>query len=58
MTNYYAVVGATHTNMYTCCYKFVVIPNSYLISKIGMRMSYVLRKTKMQEDTMIPTATW
>ena len=58
MTNYCAVVGTTHTNMYTCCYKFVVIPNSYLISKIGMRMPYVLRKTKMQEDTMIPTATW
>ena len=47
MTTYYAVVGATHTNMYTCCYKFVVIPNAYIISKIGMRMSHVLRKTKM-----------
>ena len=53
MTNHYAVVGATHTNMYKYCYKFVVIPNSYIISKIGMRMPYVLRKTKMQEDTII-----
>ena len=44
MTNHYAVVGATHTNMYKYCYKFVVIPNSYIISKIGMRMPYVLRK--------------
>ena len=47
MTNYYMIFGATHTNMYTCCYKFVVIPNAYIISKIGMRMSHVLRKTKM-----------
>ena len=53
MTNHYAVVGATHTNMYKYCYKFVVIPNLYIISKIGMRMPYVLRKTKMQEDTII-----
>ena len=46
-TNRYAVVGTTHTNMYTCCYKFVVIPNSYIISKIGIRIPHVLRKTKM-----------
>ena len=37
MTNHYAVVGATHTNMYKYCYKFVVIPNSYIICVIGMR---------------------
>ena len=53
MTNYCAVVGTTHTNMYTCCYKFVVIPNSYIISKIGMRMPYVLSKIRMQEGTII-----
>ena len=53
MTNHYAVVGATHTNMYKYCYKFVVIPNSYIISKIGMRMPYVLSKIRIQEDTII-----
>ena len=41
------------TNLFIGCYKFVVIPNSYTISKIGMRMPYVLRKTKMQEETII-----
>ena len=47
MTNCCAVVDTTHTNMYTCCYKFVVIPNSYIISNIGIRIPHVLRKTKM-----------
>ena len=53
MTNYCAVVGTTHTNMYTCCYKFVVIPNSYLISKIGMRLAYVLGQVRMQVEAII-----
>mgnify|MGYP000848547980 FL=1 len=53
MTNYYAVFGATHTNMYTCCYKFVVIPNPYIVSKIGMRLAYVLGQVRMQEETII-----
>ena len=47
MTNYYAVVDITHTNMCMDCYKFVIIPNSYIVSKIGMRLAYVLGKTKM-----------
>ena len=53
MTNHYAVVGATHTNMYKYCYKFVVIPNSYIISKIGMRLVYVLGQVRMQVEAII-----
>ena len=53
MTNPYAVVGATHTNIYKYCYKFVVIPNSYIISKIGMRLAYVLGQVRMQVEAII-----
>jgi len=53
MTNYYAVVGATHTNMYTCSYKFVVIPNPYIVSKIGMRLAYVLGQVRMLVEAII-----
>ena len=53
MTNYYTVVGVTHTNMYTCSYKFVVNPNSYLIKGDWDKMPYVLSKIRMQEDTII-----
>ena len=53
MTNCCAVVDTTHTNMYTCCYKFVVIPNPYIVSKIGMRLAYVLGQVRMQVETII-----
>jgi len=53
MTNYYAVFGATHTNMYTCCYKFVVIPNPYLIKGDRDNIPYVLSKIRMQEEIII-----
>ena len=53
MTNRYAVFGATHTNMYTYCYKFVVIPNPYIVSKIGKRLAYVLGQVRMQVEAII-----
>jgi len=53
VTNYYTVVGAMHTNMYTCCYKFFVIPNPYIVSKIGMRLAYVLGQVRMQVEAII-----
>jgi len=38
-------------------YKFVVIPNPYIIKRDWDETQYVLRKTKMQEDANGPTAT-
>ena len=53
-TNRYAVVGATSlTYIYICRYKFVVISNSYIISKIGMRLVYVLGQVRMQVEAII-----
>jgi len=53
MTNYCAVVDITHTNMCMDCYKFVIIPNPYIVSKIGMRLAYVLGQVRMQVETII-----
>ena len=53
MANYYAVVDITHTNMCMDCYKFVIIPNSYIVSKIGMRLAYVLGQVRMQVEAII-----
>jgi len=39
-------------------YKFVVLPNPYIIKRDWDETRYVLRKIKMQEDTNGPTATW
>ena len=38
-------------------YKFVVLPNPYIIKRDWDETRYVLRKIKMQEDTKRPTAT-
>ena len=46
------------TNMYMVSYELFVISNSYIISEIVMGHQAFLRKTKMQEDAMMPTATW
>ena len=46
------------TNMYMGSYELFVMSNSYIISEIMMGHQAFLRKTKMQEDAMMPTATW
>ena len=39
-------------------YKFIVLPDPYIIKRDWDETRYVLRKIKMQEDTNGPTATW
>ena len=59
MTNHYAVVGATHTNMYKYCYKFVVIPNSYIISKIEISLHTFYAMPRCKKKLILPsTAAW
>ncbi|EEX53401.1 hypothetical protein HMPREF6745_1160 [Prevotella sp. oral taxon 472 str. F0295] len=39
-------------------YKFIVLPNPYIIKRYWDETRYALRKTKMQEDTERPTIKW